>query len=304
MLPLQFNDGREVAAEARAEAVLEILAGFGGASYEAQPIEGHWVHEGVHYRDNHAKLVADVRDLVKNRCWMKQFKQRWKNRLDRDLDGQLSRRGRVNTKPVVGLIGGIGSGKSLVAAELAKHGGRIVSGDKAGHEALMQPEIREQIVRRFGADMLDAGGAVDRKKMGARVFADPAERQALERIVFPYIKDRLRAEIAAAQQDPQVGFVVLDAAIMLEAGWNNACEVLVYIHAPRAARLDRLARHRGWSAKEVAARERAQITLTDKVSCADWAIDNSGTPEETARQVADLADRLGNPHRQFSAEFR
>jgi dephospho-CoA kinase len=69
-------------------------------------------------------------------------------------------------------------------------------------------------------------------------------------------------------------------------------------------RLARLATHRGWSAKEVAARESAQMTLTDKVSYADWAIDNSGTPEETARQVADLAGRLGNPHRQFTAEFR
>jgi dephospho-CoA kinase len=207
-------------------------------------------------------------------------------------------------KPVIGLIGGIGSGKSLVAAEFARRGGRIVSGDKAGHEALLQPTIREQIVRRFGDEVADPSGAVDRKKLGRRVFADPSERQALEALVFPYIKERLQTEIAAAQHDAQVACVVLDAAIMLEAGWNKACDFLVYIHAPRGVRLARLATHRGWSAKEVAARESAQMTLTDKVSYADWAIDNSGTPEETARQVADLADRLGNPHRQFTAEFR
>jgi len=207
-------------------------------------------------------------------------------------------------KPVIGLIGGIGSGKSLVAAEFARRGGRIVSGDKAGHEALTQPTIREQIVRRFGHDVLDASGAVNRKALGRRVFADPAERQALEALVFPYIREKLQAEITAARHDAQVTFVVLDAAIMLEAGWNNACDFLVYIHAPRAVRLARLATHRGWSAKEVAARENAQMTLTDKVNCADWAIDNSGTPEETARQVADLAGWLGNPHRQFTAEFR
>jgi dephospho-CoA kinase len=209
-----------------------------------------------------------------------------------------------STKPVIGLIGGIGSGKSLVAAEFARRGGRIVSGDKAGHEALRQPPIREQVVRHFGPEVLAVDGQVDRKKLGARVFADPAARQALETLVFPYIKEKLQSEIAAAQQDVQVAFVVLDAAIMLEAGWNKVCDWLVYIHAPRAARLARLAAQRGWCAKEVAARENAQMTLTDKVNCADWAIDNSGTPEDTACQVADLVSRLGNPHRQFTAEFR
>jgi len=201
----------------------------------------------------------------------------------------------VPHKPVLGLIGGIGGGKSLVAAEFARHGGRIVSGDKAGHEALAQPDIRERIGARFGPEVLDAGGAVDRKKLGRRVFADPAERQALEEVVFPYIKEKLTQEIARARQDPQVAFVVLDAAVMLEAGWNNACDVHVYIHAPRAVRLARLAEHRGWSAKEVLARENAQFSLTDKVTRADWVIDNSASPEEAARQVADLVSRLGKP---------
>ncbi len=206
-------------------------------------------------------------------------------------------------KPVLGLIGGIGSGKSLVAAEFARHGGRIVAGDQFGHEALQQAGVIEQVVRRWGKDILDAAGAVERKKLGKRVFADPAERRALEALVFPYIEGRLRQAIAAAQDDPSVRFVVLDAAIMLEANWNKVCDWLVYVHAPRAVRLNRLATRRGWDEKEVAARERAQWPLTDKVSCADCAIDNSGAPEDTARQVADLVGRLGIPHRQNSEEF-
>ena len=98
-------------------------------------------------------------------------------------------------KPVIGLIGGIGSGKSRVAAELARHGGRIVAGDEAGHEALRQPAIQEQLVRRWGPEVLDPQGAISRRHVGAIVFADPAQRRALEELVFTWIKQRLREQI-------------------------------------------------------------------------------------------------------------
>jgi dephospho-CoA kinase len=187
-------------------------------------------------------------------------------------------------KPVIGLVGGIGSGKSRVAAEFARHGARIVSGDAAGHEALRQPEIKARVAARWPG-VLDAGGEIDRRKLGAVVFGDPGERAALEVIVFPWITARLREQIAAAQDEPCVRLVLLDAAVMLEAGWNNVCDRLVYVHTPRALRLARLAATRGWSPESVAARERAQLPLTDKVSRADFALDNSGVPEELARQV-------------------
>jgi hypothetical protein len=82
LLPLQFNDGRDVPAERLADAVFEIVEQFGAASYETQCIEGHWRHGGILYRDNLIRLVIDVPDTVKNRRWMKAFKQRWKKRLD------------------------------------------------------------------------------------------------------------------------------------------------------------------------------------------------------------------------------
>jgi hypothetical protein len=82
LLPLQFNDGRAVPSEWLAEAVLEITDHFGAASYETQKVEGHWRHGGVLYRDNLVKVVVDVPDLAKNRRWMKEFKGRWKVRLE------------------------------------------------------------------------------------------------------------------------------------------------------------------------------------------------------------------------------
>lgn len=82
MLPLEFNDDRDVPADWRAEAILEIANHFGAASYETQSIEGHWRHSGVSYRDSLVKLAVDVPDMARNRKWMKEFKRRWKVRLE------------------------------------------------------------------------------------------------------------------------------------------------------------------------------------------------------------------------------
>ena len=82
LLPLQFNDGRDVPSEWLADAVLEIVDHFGAVSYETQKVEGHWRHGGVVYRDNLVKIVVDVPDSDENRYWMQQFKLRWKVRLE------------------------------------------------------------------------------------------------------------------------------------------------------------------------------------------------------------------------------
>jgi dephospho-CoA kinase len=196
-------------------------------------------------------------------------------------------------KPVIGLIGGIGSGKSRVSELLAQRGARVLSGDRTGHEALRQPEVKAGVVERWGPGVLDGRGEVDRRGLAARVFADPAERRALEAIVWPWIGRRLREEVEAARADPAVKLILLDAAVLLEAGWDGVCDRLIYVDAPRDVRLRRLAEQRGWSAKEVAAREQAQLPLTEKARRADAVLDNSGTPEALARQVDDLLQRWG-----------
>src|SRR4051794_6066419 len=120
-------------------------------------------------------------------------------------------------KRILGLVGGIGSGKSRVAESLARHGGFILVGDAFGHEALRQPDIKEKVRQRWGAAVFDAQGEVQRRQLGRIVFASAAERTALEALVFPYIERRFREEAARAQADPAVRFLILDAAVMLEA---------------------------------------------------------------------------------------
>jgi dephospho-CoA kinase len=197
-----------------------------------------------------------------------------------------------NRNYVIGLIGGIGSGKSRVAAAFARRGGRVIDADRIGHEALRQPELRARVVEAFGTEVLAPCGEVNRRQLAARVFGDPQRRRTLEAIVFPWIGKRIREEIEQAQADPAVRLIVLDAAVMLEAGWNNVCDRLIYVHAPRAVRLKRLAEQRGWNEKEVEARESAQLSLNEKASRADFVVDNSGLPELMESQVDALLRRL------------
>ena len=194
-----------------------------------------------------------------------------------------------HTKPVIGLVGGIGAGKSTVAAALVKHGGRVVAADPLGHEALEQPDIRARVIEVWGErDILTPQGKIDRKRLGRIVFPSPVERSRLEHLVHPYIEQRLREEIANAQADPNVKFVVLDAAIMLEAGWDGVCDKLIFVDAPHVVRLDRVQSQRGWTEQELANREAVQMPSKKKKERADAVIDNGGTPDATIAQVEQL----------------
>ncbi len=191
-------------------------------------------------------------------------------------------------KPVIGIVGGIGSGKSAVAVSLARFGGRIIDADQLGHAALRQPEIKEQIVSRWGGDLLDEQGEIVRRRLGAIVFASETERQALEALVHPWIAGKIREQIAAAQADPDVRYILLDAAILLEAGWFRECDRLIFVEVPAGQRLERLRASRGWSAADLEARERAQLPLTEKAARADHILKNDGTLAELHQRVDDL----------------
>jgi len=196
-------------------------------------------------------------------------------------------------KLVIGITGGIGSGKSAVAVALARSGGFVIDADQLGHAALCQPDLREPIVARFGREILDESGAIVRRKLGVIVFADKKELAALEAIVHPWIGSAIRERIEIAQSDPSVTFVILDAAILLEAGWSAVCDRLLFVEVPREQRLARLQRHRGWTEADLESRERAQLPLTEKAARANDVITNDGSLEEIQRRVDALVSTWG-----------
>jgi dephospho-CoA kinase len=201
---------------------------------------------------------------------------------------------------VIGLVGGVGSGKSRVAEEFARRGAKIISGDAAGHAALRQPDIRERIAARWPTVL--ENGEVSRRALGQIVFADPAEMRALEALVHPWIGQQLRHQVGQARSDPTVPLIVVDAAVLFEAGWNDLCDKVIFVEAPLEVRRQRVAATRGWSADELARREAAQLPLTAKAARADHVLDNSGNPDQLTRRVDELvrewkltlATRAGN----------
>jgi dephospho-CoA kinase len=188
---------------------------------------------------------------------------------------------------VVGLLGGVASGKSLVARQLCELGAGLLDGDGAGHEVLSLPQVERLVRERWGRAVFGDDGRVDRKALARIVFArspeGAAELRHLEQITHPLITEHLR-EQAAALAAAGRPLAVLDAPVMVKAGWNELCDTIVFVDASKESRQAR-AKRRGWSQEDFAAREAAQESLNDKRRMADTVIDNSGSPEATRAQV-------------------
>lgn len=195
---------------------------------------------------------------------------------------------------IIGLLGGIASGKSLVAKEFCRLGAATLDGDHAGHEVLRLTPVKQCIQARWGDAVFAADGEVDRQALGRIVF-EPSpegrrELEYLEKLTHPRIGERLRrqaAELAAAGRT----IAVLDAPVMLKAGWDAFCDHVVFIEASQEVRRAR-ALARGWRQEEFAARESAQEPLQVKRARADFVIDNSGPAAETRSQVEALWRKL------------
>jgi dephospho-CoA kinase len=194
---------------------------------------------------------------------------------------------------VIGLLGGIASGKSLVAQALGDRGAMLLDADAVGHEVLREPAVEAAARQRWGDAIFGADGHIQRPALAKIVFAPPpdgpVELAYLETLTHPRIETRLREQLAQLTADGKPHVLVLDAPVMLKAGWNRLCSLILFVEADRATRLRR-ALARGWSEAEFDAREATQEPLDFKRKMANVVIDNSGSTAETEAQIAQLRE--------------
>ena len=213
---------------------------------------------------------------------------------------------------VIGVTGGVGSGKSTVARMFGRRGAVVLDADRITHE-LMRPgtAVTRRIRARFGREVLTPKGGVDRRRMGARVFDSPARLKALTGIIHPAVRREIQKRLGRIRRkDPEAvgrsccrtrgtsgahppgggcpGLVaVLDIPLLYESGHYRP-DVVVVVTAPLRAASRRLGRRSGWSLREVKRRSSFQMPLREKAGRADFVVHNGGSLQETRRQVADV----------------
>jgi dephospho-CoA kinase len=193
----------------------------------------------------------------------------------------------------VGLTGGLASGKTFVAGVLEGLGCRVGYADRMGHE-ILEPdgEAFADVIREFGYGIVSTNGAIDRKKLGAVVFADKARLDLLNALVHPHVFRRQEAFFDAVERDDPKAVAVIEAAIMIETGSYKRYDKLLLAACPPAVQIQRYMSREGATEAQARARLDRQMPLAEKQKYADYIIDTSGTKDDTERQVRDVYAQL------------
>ena len=205
--------------------------------------------------------------------------------------------GPTHRKPILGLTGGPGSGKSTVARLFAELGCGIIDADQLAHEALQQDAVLEQLVQWWGDAVLTGQGTVDRPAVGRVVFGNEAELQRLESVIHPMVHAGRAASREKMLADASVLAIIEDCPLLLESGLDDSCDAVVFVDCPLPVRLQRLQQSRGWDEKELQKREQHQIPLDIKRRSADYVVDNGEPIENVRSRVKQLLNQiLGQAH--------
>ena len=192
---------------------------------------------------------------------------------------------------VIGLTGSIGTGKSEAARQLEALGASIISADQVGHEAYTaNTEAWERVVLAFGDDILQEDGEIDRRKLGTIVFSDPGQLDKLNQIMHPRMA-RMVADKIEAFRGQETEVVVVEAALLFEAGWDSLVEEVWVTDSPEQVIIERLKLRNGMSEEEARKRISSQMGRTERLERSDYVIENSGDMAALASTIKELWNR-------------
>jgi dephospho-CoA kinase len=191
-------------------------------------------------------------------------------------------------KPIIGIIGGIASGKSTVAAEFAKLGCAVIQADAIAHDLLQEEPIRAELVRQFGRSIVQSGGQIDRTRLARIVFADAEKVCALNKVIHPRVLERTEGLISQYNHCIHTRAIVLDMPLLVEVGWVDRCDKLVFVKCDRARRTRRAEQAGILDEPGIEIREKFQISLDTKAELADNMIDNNSDFSALVRQIQDI----------------
>jgi len=194
---------------------------------------------------------------------------------------------------IVGLTGGVASGKSVVSRILKEEGAYLIDADQIARE-LVQPRTSawEELVKVFGKEILQKDGSIHRKQLAAKVFSDPKQRDLLNRTLHPRIKEEMGRRLKAiGQKDPEA-IVVIDAPLLVETGDHREMDKVIVVISTEAQQIARLREREGMDQEEARRIMASQMATKEKVKVADFVIRNEGSLEETERRAREVFQEL------------
>lgn len=198
----------------------------------------------------------------------------------------------------IGLTGGIGSGKSTVAVMLAELGAQVIDADRVGHQVYAPGTTGwHRVVEAFGQDIVATDGSIDRKRLGAIVFADRGRLDQLNGIVHPLIADAIRDRVAEHRRGGSETPIVVEAAVLIEANWQTLVDEVWLVVANPEAVIERISTQRGIGRDAIEARMRSQLSDAERRARADIVIDNSGTHDNLRAHLQKLWTQRVAPRR-------
>ena len=199
--------------------------------------------------------------------------------------------GKIGDKPIIGILGGICSGKSTVAREFAKLGCKVIDADKIAHELLDRKAIKEKITKLFGKGILDSEGNIEHKKLAGVVFNDSDKLSLLNEIIHPLVLKRVEELIDKYNGQNQVKAIVLDMPLLAEIGWTEWCDKLIFVNCRQKIRAERT-KKLDFDKNQLKIRENFQISLDKKRGLADNTVENNSDFSAMVRQVADIFSEI------------